>query len=145
MTRKFSAGGIVFKKVGKKTLWLLRRPAPNPGFDGNLGWNLPRGLVDDGESTEIAAVREVEEEAGVKAKIVAKLPTIKIFFTDKESRDKIMKFITFYLMEWVADSPAGFGWETAEVKWVNFKEASEMLAFKNEKEILKKAAEIVPE
>lgn len=140
--REFSAGGVVYKKVGKKILWLIRRPAPNPDFDGDLGWNLPRGLI-DGEKIETAALREVAEEAGVETRIVAKLPTFKIFYTDKKSGEKKLKFITFFLMEWTADLPEGFGWETAEIKWVTIDEAEQLLTFDNEKQILREAAKLV--
>ncbi len=141
--RKFSAGGVVFKRRGKNMLWLIRRPAPNPGFDGDLGWNLPRGLIDNDEPLETAAIREVAEETGVQAKIIGKLPTFKIFFTDKETGDKVLKFITIFLMEWEKDLPGGFGWETAEIKWAEFDAAEILLAFTNEKNILRQAIKLV--
>ena len=143
MIRKFSAGGIVFKKEGEKILWLIRRPAPNPGFNGQLGWNFPRGLTDENESTQKAALREVREETGIDAKIIKKLPVLKIFFVDSKTNEKTMKFITFYVMEWESDLSEGFGWETAETRWVTAEEADKLLTFKNEGDLLKKAAEIV--
>lgn len=126
-----SAGGIVFKQK----LVLLRRPTPNPEFKGNLGWSFPKGWIDAGETPEMAAVREVAEEGGVTAKIISKIKTIKTFFTDPQ-KQKVMKFITYFLMEWERDLPEGFGWETAETRWVSFNEAKELLAYKSEKELL---------
>lgn len=139
MRREFSAGGIVYKRIqdsGSKIqlLWLLRRPKPNKDYRGNLGWSFPKGWVDGGEKLEEAAVREVREEGGVEAKIVRKLPTIKIFFKNKG--ETVMKFITYFVMEWEKDIPEGHDWETEEVKWVTKGQALEMLAFKNEKELL---------
>lgn len=141
MLRQFSAGGIIFRVNGQKIEWLIRRPAPNPGFTGHLGWNLPRGLIDEGEKMEEAALREVREEAGVGAKIIEKLPSLKIFYTNNQG-EKIAKFITFFLMEWVTDLPGGFGWETAEIKWVSIEEAQQLLAHSNEKKLLIEAEKL---
>jgi len=134
MIREFSAGGIVCKG----NLWLIRRPTPNSEYRGNLGWSFPKGWVDAKENLEQAAMREVKEEGGVIAKIISKLSTLKIFFTDQNG-EKVMKFITYFVMEYVADAPEGHDWETAETKWVTFAEAQELLVHKNEKELLKVA------
>ena len=54
-----------------------------------------------------------------------------------------MKFVTFYLMEWKKDLPEGFGFETSKVGWFALEKAKEKLKYKNEKEILEKANEIL--
>jgi 8-oxo-dGTP pyrophosphatase MutT (NUDIX family) len=156
MIREFSAGGIVFKPGG---LVLIRKPAPNPGFKGNLGWNFPKGWIDDADEgkkpgpktsgqekasetdLEVAALREVREEAGVEAKIVKKLPTIRFFYKNSEG-NLVMKFVTFFRMEWVADLPEGWGWETGEAKWVSLDEAKKLLINKSERELLEKVEEV---
>ena len=107
MKREFSAGGIVYKS---QRLWLVRRPRANPEYKGNLGWSFPKGWIDDGEKTEEAAKREVREEGGVEVKIISKLPTLKIFFTDQQG-EKIMKFITYFVMELEREVAGGAGWE----------------------------------
>ncbi len=142
MKREFSAGGLVYKKQSGQILWLIRRPTPNPEYRGNLGWSFPKGWVDEREELEAAAVREVREEGGVVAKIMAKLPTLKIFFTDQNG-EKVMKLITYFVMEYESDAPEGHGWETAETKWVTLDEAQKLLTFKNERELLEKAAAMV--
>ena len=48
-----------------------------------------------------------------------------------------MKFITYFVMEYESDVPGGFGEETAEVKWVTKEEVMQLLAHKNERELLK--------
>lgn len=134
MKREFSAGGIVFKK-GKV---LIRRPKANPEYRGNLGWSFPKGWIDEGEKLEEAAVREVAEEGGVEAKIIKKLPTLKIFFTD-QNKERVMKFVTYFVMEWMRDLPEGPGWETEETKWANLADGLKLLAFSSEKKLLKEA------
>ena len=85
-----------------------------------------------------SATREVLEEGGVEAKVVAKVETTKIFFTNKDG-NKILKFITYYLMEYLKDVVGGFGFETSEVKWVPYDEARKTLSISGEKKILDKA------
>jgi 8-oxo-dGTP pyrophosphatase MutT (NUDIX family) len=158
MKREFSAGGVVFKKEKGKLLWLVRRASGGENYRGNLGWTLPKGWIDDRdegkkpglkasgeeratqEDLQSAALREVEEEGGIRAKIISKLDTVRVYFTD-QSNEKVMKFITYFLMEFEEDLPGGFGWETAEVKWCEYEEVVEMLAYKSEKELVKKAKE----
>lgn len=138
MQRLYSAGGIVFRQNGDRVEWLIRRPSPNPGFKGHLGWNLPRGLLDEGETSVQAALREVREEAGVNAKIIEKLSPLKLFYIN-DQKEKTLKTVVFFLMEWESDIPEGFCWETAEIRWVEFSLGLEMLAHDNEKKLLTEA------
>ena len=105
-------------------------------------WRLPKGHVDGEESTEQAAVREVKEEAGIEAKIIKKIETIKYFYRHPEKGD-ILKFVTFYLMKYVKDLPEGHDDETSEVAWLSFDEALKTLSFSGEKQILKKAKDLL--
>ena len=87
------------------------------------------------------ALREVGEEGGVEAKILGKIGTIK-YFTNS-SRGKVMKFVTFYLMEYVRDLPEGFGFETEKVDWLKFKDARDRITRENEKEVLSSAQKML--
>jgi len=156
MNREFSAGGAVFKNVDGKTLWLVTKAKPSDLFPRET-WRLPKGWLDDinqgmspgplgsgktkatPEEIQQAAIREVEEEGGVKVVIVTKLKTDTIFYT--RNGDKVMKFITYFLMEWAEDLPQGFGMETEETTWLEFDEAHKKLTHTREKAILKKANE----
>lgn len=158
MLREFSAGGVVYKRKENKTLWLVAKSAKDPSGKFKQVWRLPKGWIDneneetpgpitsgkikaDEKSLQKAALREVAEEGGVKAKIVGKVMTTKYFFTHP-ARGQILKFVTFYLMEWVKDLPEGFDFETEEIKWLEYNEAYKTLSLSGEKKVLKQAKDI---
>ncbi len=143
--RQFSAGGAVFKEEGDKTLWLLIQPARKDESQ-KIRWQLPKGLVGEGEKMEAAAVREVEEEGGVSVKVVGKVDSIRIIFSNTfegKPEEKILKTIAFYLMEYLEEKEDGHDEEVVAVVWLPFAEAKEKLTFKSEKEILEKAKGIL--
>ncbi len=141
--REFSAGGVVFKKENGKVLWLLYKPSGKTRFY-QKGWRFPKGWIDQGETSQEAALREVKEEGGIRAEIVGKIDVIRIFFFN-EQKEKVLKSISFYLMRWVADIKKGPGWETEKIEWLSYPEALEKLAFDSEKKILKKAKKLLEE
>lgn len=163
LAREFSAGGIVFKRVkekgGKaKVYWLVAKSNPSKDYPNNV-WRLPKGWLDDADDgkepgpislgykkakeseLQDAATREVREEGGVEAKIIEKIGTERYFYTSKEG-EKILKFVTFYLMKWIKDIPKGPGFETEKVEWLEFEKARKKLTFSGEKKIFDKAEKI---
>lgn len=141
VTREFSSGGVVYKKEGNKTLWLVTKSAVSDLYPKAV-WRLPKGWIDEGESTEEAALREVREEGGVGAEIIQKIETVKYFFVTPD-KTKILKFVTFYLMRWKKDLPQGFDGETSKIVWLPYQEAYKKLSFSGEKEVLEKAKELL--
>ncbi len=65
-------------------------------------WDLPKGKLDKNETSEVAALREVEEECGVKAKIIDKLCTTYHTYTYKN--EYILKQTKWYAMHLIDDS-----------------------------------------
>lgn len=141
VTREFSSGGVVYKKEGNKTLWLVTKSMISDLYPKSV-WRLPKGWIDEGEKVEEAALREVREEGGVEAQIIQKIETVKYFFVIPD-KTKILKFVTFYLMEWNKDLPQGFDGETSEIAWLPYEEAHKRLSFSGEKQVLKKAKELL--
>jgi 8-oxo-dGTP pyrophosphatase MutT (NUDIX family) len=105
-------------------------------------WQLPKGLVDAGETPEIAALREVREEAGVNAAIVEKVETVEYWYvgTADGKRVRYHKFVHFFLMNYVSGEVADHDHEVNEARWVEMSEAIELIAFKSERNVLEKAA-----
>jgi 8-oxo-dGTP pyrophosphatase MutT (NUDIX family) len=135
VVRAFSAGGAVYKKQGKKTAWLIIQPS---GMDR---WQLPKGLIAKGESSKVTAQREVEEEGGVKAKVVEKIGTSQFFFVFKGQ--KIFKTVTYYLMEYLSGSEKNHDMEVEDAVFLPLEEALDKLTFQGDKEILKKAKSLI--
>ena len=160
ITREFSSGGIVYKQEKGVILWLVRKTSVSDLFP-ETHWMLPKGWLDDlddgvpgpmasgtvkadEETLQKTAIREVAEETGVDAKIIKKVETIKYLYRHP-TKGKVLKFVTFYLMEWVSDLPQGFDGETSEIAWLFPEEAYKRLSFSREKEVLKKAGELFKE
>jgi 8-oxo-dGTP pyrophosphatase MutT (NUDIX family) len=131
LKREFSAGGVVFKKEKGKTKWLIIQPK------GTDRWQLPKGQIDEGESSRKAAVREVEEEGGVKTRLIKKLGDTRYFYI--LHGEKIFKTVTFYLMEYQGSSKKGPDKkEIDKVTFVPFEEAIKKLTFKDDRKMVEK-------
>lgn len=131
-----SAGGVVFRGGGDDAEIALIYIVPEKR------WQLPKGLIDPGESTEEAALREVREEAGVTAAIVDPIESIEYwYYADRKgSRVRYHKFVHFFLMRYVSGDVADHDHEVEEARWTSIPDALEMLAFKSERDVVGKAA-----
>lgn len=144
MQREFSAGGIVYKKSKapgskSKALWLVCQHSQHKG------WVFPKGLIGDhkdGESSEETAVREVEEETGVKAKILAKLkkPATYFYVWQKEKR---FKTAYYFLMEYVSGDTANHDFEMSQVEWIPTEKVLDRLSYKSDKQAFEEALELL--
>lgn len=106
--------------------------------------DLPKGTIEQGESIEHAAVREVEEETGYRTRIIAPVDNVTYEFNIQGSR--YQKTVTYFLME-LADSGKPIKnlqpGEDFQNEWLSFDEALSQLTFENIKLILKKAIELL--
>lgn len=133
-----SAGGVVFKKEDNKTFWLVVQ------HSGHKGWVFPKGLVGDtvkNESMEEAALREVEEEGGVKTKIISKEP-VKTFYQYRYQDELIKKTVYYFLMEYVSGNPNDHDWEVSEAKFVSTDELRKILTYPSDKQAFEKILQI---
>ena len=136
---QFSAGGVAFRKQdGQVDVALI-----SVGADDR--WQLPKGLVDKGESTEDAALREVREEAGIDTEIVTRIDKVEYWYLWKENDQRIRyhKFVYFYLLRYKAGDVRDHDHEVNDARWVNIDDAIKMLAFDNEKKIMEMAKELI--
>ena len=102
-------------------------------------WQLPKGIVDKGESTETAALREVREEAGVDTEPLALIDKVEYWYYDKRERVRFHKFVYFYLLRYESGDVTNHDDEVNEARWVEIEQAIGMLTFDSEKRVVEKA------
>ena len=104
-------------------------------------WALPKGLIGPGEKPEQAALREVEEETGVQARLVTKLGDIRYVYT--WDGERVFKVVSFYLLRYrtgrLGELPPEHAHEVAEVRWLPLEDAPRLLAYKGERDMAEKA------
>lgn len=134
-----SAGGVAFRRTGDETQMAIVSVKPS------LRWQLPKGIVDPGETPELAAVREVKEEAGVETDLLRLIETIEYRYQRVQygKRIRYHKFVHFYLLQYQSGDVAKHDHEIAEARWVSFEQAIEMLAFKSERSVVEKAWKMI--
>jgi len=133
---EFSAGGVVVRDGADGAEVAVIRTR-----EGR--WQLPKGWIEDGETPEVAAVREAREEAGVDAEVVAPLGTIEYWFVSTYDPEpaRVHKRVQFYLLRYVGGSTDDHDDEVLEARWLTIDEARRMLAFKDERRMVTLAHE----
>jgi len=134
-----SSGGVAFRWQDLEPEIAIVSVKPS------LRWQLPKGIVDPGESPEITAVREVREEAGIETDLLSLIETIEYWYRSTKYGKPVRfhKFVHFYLLSYRSGDVTDHDHEVAEARWVSFEEAMEMLAFKSERKVVEKAKEMI--
>ena len=137
--QQVSAGGVVYRKKTSGVEVALIKVGPI------IRWQLPKGIVDEGETPEEAAVREVREETGLAAKIESLLEKIEYWYVSSGKTGKVRyhKFVHFYLMKYRSGRTDNHDHEVLEARWLPIVDAIRMLSFKSERELVEKAREMI--
>lgn len=126
-----SAGGLVLR---------LGQGEPEAALIGRLDrrkrliWSMPKGHVEEGETTEQAAVREAEEETGIRSRVVAPLGVIDFWFVAEGRR--IHKTVHHFLLEATGGELSDEDIEVEEVAWVPVSELPTRLGYADERRLL---------
>jgi len=109
-----------------------------------IHWRLAKGVIEEGESTKEAALREIAEETAIKTEILDKIGQSTYFYSFKG--EKIFKIITFYLMRFQKDTGNRVDEiEIEKIEWLPYKGAYAELTFDSDRKILVKAKKILEE
>jgi 8-oxo-dGTP diphosphatase len=124
-----ASGGVVYRH-GEGGLEILA--VHRPRYDD---WSLPKGKLDAGESWEDAAVREVEEETGLRCALGPELsPTS---YRDNKDRFKVVRY---WLMEASGDGPGFTPSDEVDVlEWVPASRAPDVLTYPRDADIVREA------
>jgi len=118
-----AAGGVVIRDG---LVALVHRPR----YDD---WTLPKGKLDAGESFEDAAIREIDEETGLRTRLVRELPAV---YYEVRGRPKVVRY---WLME--VESDPGFvpNDEVDELRWLEPAAARSLLSYDRDRDVLRSA------
>ena len=130
---EYSSGGVVYRKAGDNAydIALVYRKRHDD-------WSLPKGHIEEGETREETALREVKEETGLDARIVEPLGEV-VYFYRRRNGDLVRKTVYHFLLEALSDKFAEPTWEVTESRWVPITEAQTLLSYKNDAGVVVKA------
>ena len=122
------AGGIVIRGIGNELRVLLVTATRQASL-----WVFPKGHIESGETPEAAAVREVEEEAGVIATVSEPIGTLEF----RNARGMVRA--QFYLMKFVSEGPPR---ENRRRGWFTVEEARQALVYEDSRMLVLRAARL---
>ena len=137
---EISAGGLVIDSSGTKGLLIGRIDAKDPTRE-KLLWSLPKGHIEEGESPEQAAVREVQEETGIESEINKSLGVIEFWFMAGGKR--IHKTVHHFLFKEKGGRITPQVSEVDDVQWFPLNEIVERLAYPDEKKLIARSKELL--
>jgi 8-oxo-dGTP pyrophosphatase MutT (NUDIX family) len=105
--------------------------------DGARVLGLPKGHIDPGETSLQAALREVREETGVHAELVAELGEVRYWY--RRSGRAVPKSVVFYLLRYSSGDTADHDDEVEEARWMPLAQACTELTYEGERDILERA------
>ncbi len=135
LQKQTSAGGVIFKKANNSVQIIL------VSVRNGQSWCLPKGIINKGETTEEAALREVHEETGLIGRIIDSLGHINYWYFIKEENVKCRKTVFFFLMEYVSGDTADHDIEVDEAQWFSLEAALEKVSFRGDRTMIEKAIE----
>jgi 8-oxo-dGTP pyrophosphatase MutT (NUDIX family) len=127
-----SAGGVVVKGEDVLVVVPARRAA-----NGSRVLALPKGHLDGDETDEQAAAREVREEGGVEADLLAHLGEVRYHY--RRNGRLISKRVRFFLFRFRSGSPADHDQEIEDARWVPMAQAVKELTYPGEREMVQSA------
>lgn len=133
MTLEKSCGALVFRRFHGNTELLLIKHA-NGGH-----WSFPKGHVEEGETEEETALREIKEETGIDVIIDPSFREVISYSPKKDTQKDVIYFIArAQNYDYTPQEE-----EIAQIKWVEINRAHTVLTYDNDKQLVNKAKQII--
>ncbi len=119
-----AAGGLIVRRQGGVLqIVVVHRPV-------HLDWSFPKGKLEQGETFEEAALREVREETGMSCRLLRFIGHTD--YLDRKGRPKAVAY-------WVMAAESGFftpNDEVDELRWLGPEAASRALSYPRDRELV---------
>jgi len=138
MKFEFSSGGIVFRDAKNQFEILVCQ------HSHHHGWVFPKGLIGDhvkDEKKEDTALREVEEETGIKGKILKQLTPVEYWYVFEG--EKIKKRVYYFLMEYASGDITKHDMEMENVEWLPVEKVEKRLTYPSDKKVWQEAKKLL--
>ena len=103
---------------------------------------LPKGGMEAGETPEQAAAREVREETGIVAKVVAPLGDVRYAY--RRGGRRVRKTVHFFLCEYVEGSTDDHDHEVDDARWIALASAESELSYPGERALIERLLSKTP-
>jgi len=110
--------------------------------DGKV-WTLPKGLISGKEKVRKTALREVREETGIHARIIAAVGESHYWYNNRGKNQKCRKQVRFYLMEYIMGDVGDHDHEVDEAAWFPLEAALDKLTYKGDRVIFEQARAMI--
>jgi ADP-ribose pyrophosphatase YjhB (NUDIX family) len=138
--RAESYGGVVVRDAGGVIQVAMIRTR---NLKDEPVWTLPKGMREEGESPEDAALREVREETGLDAEIVRALEPVTYWFVSTKDRARYRKTVYLYLMRSTGGDLSRHDGEVDEARFVPIAEARRLATYSTDRKTLGTVADAV--
>ena len=138
---EISAGGLVIDGIDGPREEQLAALIGRMDRRGRMIWSLPKGHIEQGETAEQTAIREVAEETGIHGHVLAALGSIDYWFVTEGRR--VHKTVHQYLLRFSGGELSDEDVEVTEVAWVPVTELPKRLAYADERRLAKVAHDLI--
>ncbi len=136
-----SAGGLVVDGIHRPREEQLAALIGRMDRRGRMLWSLPKGHIEQGETAEQTAIREVAEETGIHGDVLAALGSIDYWFVTDGRR--VHKTVHHYLLQFRGGQLCDEDVEVTEVAWVPLSELPHRLSYADERRLARVAHELI--